>query len=339
MINDINIDEAVLNIVENDGAKQIYTSEKLNITDDLIYNFILKHTEKTLKSDKLKYANWKNEQEEGIKHFCNQFFNKKMTVIELGEKITEKLKGIMNQNNLIPSGDLIVESLISENGPVIGILKVDYIENVKHTVDENADKLAIKLISEKSLTSNKIKKAAFILKNNKTMNCDLLVLDERGKAKAEDYRVDFFENDFLDCEMFKNDRDKTKEFVGVAEKFLKNKDMNPLELVKTRDKLIQTLKEENIVNTEDIADELFSDKDTREEFNEIVKKKLDDTEINLDKDWLDNKYKKMKLKLDNEIEINIPEELYLDKNKFSIIQNGDNTVSVTLKFIKEITSK
>ncbi|ENY99352.1 hypothetical protein HMPREF1092_03238 [Clostridium thermobutyricum] len=338
MIKDININEAVINVVENNGAEQIYNNKKLNITEENIYKFIYKHTERCLKSDKLKYANWKNEQEFGIKELCNQYFENKLDIIELGKKISEKMKAIMNSNNLIPSGDIIVENLITENGPIIGIMKIDYIYNFKHIIDNENNEIGVNLVEDTGLTSNKIKKAAFILKGN-AIDCDLLVLDERTKSKSEEYGSDFFTNTFLDCEIFQNNRDKTKDFIEITEKFLKNRDLNPIEVMQCRDNLRRTIKDEDVINTEDIADEIFRDKEIREEFNDLIKEKLEDTEINVDREWVEQKFKKVKLKLDNDIEISLPEELYLDKNKFSILKNGDNTVSVTIKFIKEIISK
>ena len=41
----------------------------------------------------------------------------------------------MKGNVNIPSCDLIVVSLITDQGPMIGILKMDYVKNFTHSVD------------------------------------------------------------------------------------------------------------------------------------------------------------------------------------------------------------
>ena len=54
-INDININEAVIHILDSNGEEPVLNEYSLELDED-IYKFLYKHIEKCLKDDELKYA-------------------------------------------------------------------------------------------------------------------------------------------------------------------------------------------------------------------------------------------------------------------------------------------
>lgn len=59
-INDININEAIIHILDNNGGEPILNEYTLNLNDDT-YKFVYKHIEKCLKDEELKYAKFNSE--------------------------------------------------------------------------------------------------------------------------------------------------------------------------------------------------------------------------------------------------------------------------------------
>ena len=54
-INDINIQEAVIHIVDSNGEEPVLNEYKLELNEDT-YKFLYKHIEKCFKDEELKYA-------------------------------------------------------------------------------------------------------------------------------------------------------------------------------------------------------------------------------------------------------------------------------------------
>jgi hypothetical protein len=50
-------------------------------------------------------------------------------------------------------------------------------------------------------------------------------------------------------------------------------------------------------------------------------------------------FKKHRIKTDEGIEISIPYEYYMDKDKLEVIKNSDGTVSILIKNVNRVTSQ
>lgn len=71
----------------------------------------------------------------------------------------------MKGNVNIPACDLIVVSIITDVGLMIGILKMDYVKNFTHAVEYLDNKIAIGIVPQAAGlpgSSQRIQKAAFI---------------------------------------------------------------------------------------------------------------------------------------------------------------------------------
>ncbi|EGT0689413.1 nucleoid-associated protein [Clostridium perfringens] len=334
-INDINIKKAVIHILENDGTNPILNENLLELNEDT-YKFLYKHIEKTLKDNKIKYARFKEKDNE-LKDICYSILEDKISLLEGSKRIANQLYSIMRSNNTIPSCDLIIAEILTDIGPFIGILKIDFIENYGHKIENSIISIAQSQGLPKS--GQKIQKAAFIRPKKFSREFDLLVLDKMKKVKGEEeYAINYFIHQFLGCNLVTNERDMTKNFIDYTEKWVKDNIKDTTEALNIQKLVKDKLKNDSEIDiyefVEDIGDVSNNKQALIEKFENSNL-----TEVKVDKDWVEKKFEKVVLNLDDKIKISMQEEDYTDPNKFEIIKNGDNTINVVLKFIKDIEIK
>ena len=77
---------------------------------------------------------------------------------------------------------------------------------------------------------------------------------------------------------------------------------------------------------------MFQDnEDAKESFNTyLLEKGVKDT-IDLDKNYVEKRLKRVRLKIDKDIDIYLSEEAYNDNRRFEIIPNGDGSVNMVIK--------
>ena len=144
-VNDINIQEAVIHILDSNSPDPILNEFTLELTED-IYKFLYRHIEKCFKDEELKTAVFKEERNI-VKEIVQDYLNGvDHDIVNLSKELARQLFAIMNGNTNIPSCDLIVVSLITDQGAMIGILKMDYVKNYTHQVDFVEDKIGIGIV-------------------------------------------------------------------------------------------------------------------------------------------------------------------------------------------------
>lgn len=343
-VNDININEAVIHILDNNSMEPILNEYKLEMEEDT-YKFIYKHIEKCFNDEELKYAKF-NEERNIVKEVVQDYLNgENNDLITFSKELSRQLFSIMKGNVNIPSCDLIVASIITDQGPMIAILKMDYVKNFTHEIEFVDNKIGIGIVPQSAGlpgSSQKIQKAAFIkpIKEEDTYN--LMVLDKQKKSKEDDeYGANYFINSFLGCTIIANERDMTKTFLKAAETWTrKNFVEDAVTAEKVRTTVKGKLKEEDIVNIDELSHELFKDEPkTKEEFCTFVKAQGLNDDVQVDKTWVEKKLKRVRLKIDKDIDLYINEEVYHDNNKFEIQRNGDGSINMIIKHVMNYIEK
>ena len=128
-------------------------------------------------------------------------------------------------------------------------------------------------------------------------------------------------------------RDKTKEFITNAEKWTQKAFKENAESAnEVRNTIKKKLREEDSINIENLATEMFHDnEEAKESFNTyLLEKGFKDT-IDLDKNYIEKKLKRVRLKIDKNIDIYLSEEAYNDNMRFEIKPNGDGSVNMIIK--------
>ena len=343
-INDININEAVIHILDNNSIEPILNEYKLDMDEDT-YKFIYKHIEKCLKDEELKYAKF-NDERNIVKEIVQDYLNGvDGDLIGLSKELSKQLFSIMRGNMNIPSCDLIVSSIITDQGPMIAILKMDYVKNFTHEVEFVDNKIGIGIVPQAAGlpgSGQKIQKAAFIRPIREEDNYNIMILDKQKKSKDEDeYGANYFINSFLGCTIVTNERDMTKAFLKATEAWTrKNFAEDAATAEKVRTTVKGKLKEEDIVNIDELSHELFKDEPrAKDEFSTFVKAQGLNDDVQVDKTWLEKKLKRVRLKIDKDIDLYINEEVYHDNSRFEIQRNGDGSINMIIKHVMNYIEK
>ncbi|MDZ5010172.1 nucleoid-associated protein, partial [Clostridium perfringens] len=220
-----NIQEAVIHIVDSNADEPILNEYSLELNED-IYKFLHRHIEKCFKDEELKYAIF-NPERNIVKELVHDYLNGiDDNLINLSQELARQLFIIMKANVNIPSCDLIVISLITDQGPMIGILKMDYVKNFTHQVEFIENKIGIGIVPQSAgltASSQRIQKAAFIKPIRENQAYNLMVIDKQKKSKEEEaYGANYFVSNFLGCSIVNNERDMTKTFLKATENWTRS---------------------------------------------------------------------------------------------------------------------
>ncbi|WP_294372940.1 nucleoid-associated protein [uncultured Clostridium sp.] len=334
-INDININEAVIHILDSNVDDPVLNEFSLDLDED-IYKFLYKHIEKCFKDDDLKYGKF-NPERNIVKEVVQDYLNgSEDNLIKVSKELANQLFIIMKGNVNIPAGDLIVVSLTTDHGPMIGILKMDYVKNFTHEVQFVNNKIGIGIVPQSAGlpgSGQKIQKAAFIKPVKEDENYNLMILDKQKGSKDDEFGANYFINNFLGASIVVNERDMTKTLVKAVENWTrKNITEDAGKAEEIRSTIKTKLKEEDTINIDDFSQELFSqDANKKEEFSTYIKQQGLESQVSVDKTWVEKKMKRIRLNIDKEIDLYINEETYHDPKKFEIVRNGDGSINLVVK--------
>ncbi|MBD5631374.1 nucleoid-associated protein [Clostridium botulinum] len=337
-IKEVNINEAIIHILDSNANGPILNEYKLKL-DDENYKFILKHVEKCLKDQQLRYAQFNNERNI-VKEVSQEYLNGQSDLLTISKELAKQLFVLMKGNDNIESCDLMIVSISTEYGPMLGILKMDYIKNYIHVIDTVEDKIGINIAPEVTglpMTASKIKKCAFIKPIREGQEFNLMLIDKQKKSKdSEEYGSNYFIKNYLGCNVIENERDMTRQLVENTDKFIKDNIDDVKTAVKTKDLLREKLKKEDTINIEDITDEIFKDDTLKQEFINFNYENNIDKPIEVDKEFVTKIVDTLKFKLNKNITLSIPEDVYSDINSFEVRDNGDGTANIIIKDVSTI---
>ncbi len=343
-IKEININEAVIHILDNNAEEPILNAYPLELTEE-VYAFVFKHIQRCLNDEELKYALF-NKERNIVKEISQEYLNGENNLLNVSKELASQMFILMRSKGNIPSCDLITVAFTTEYGAFLGIFKMDYIKNFMHNVDfvdGNVDINIVPQFTGLPSSSSKIQKCAFIKIINSDNEYDLLVLDKKARKtniENEEYGSNWYMDNYLGCTVVENDRDKTKQFLKVAEKWTQNalnENAEGQEIV--RRKLKRWLNEEDSIDLQEFSDEVFQDDAMKENFKTFAKESGVKDKVNLDKQWIEKKLKRTRLKIDRDIDLYINQETYKDSSRFEITKNGDGSINMTLKNITNYIEK
>lgn len=334
-IKDITVMEAAIHILDNNSEEPILNEYLLELNDD-VYTFLFKHLEKCLKDEELKYAVF-NEGRNVVKEISQEYLGLETDLLTASKELARQLFVQMRTNGNIPSCDLLTIGFTTEYGPMIAVLKMDYVKNFTHEVSFIEDKLGINIVPQTAglpSSSQRIQKGAFIKVLREDNNFDLMVIDKQSKSKDKDeYGTNYFINNYLGCTLVVNERDMTKSFLKATETWTRNhvkEDADKAETIRTTIK--SKLKEDDTIDVEALSHELFKEEpDKKAGFVEFVQAQGLDNEVIVDKEWVEKKLKRVRLKIDKDIDLYITEEGYHDDSRFEIQRNGDGSINIVIK--------
>ncbi|MGK0465002.1 MAG: hypothetical protein ACJAX4_000272 [Clostridium sp.] len=342
-INEVNINEAIIHVLDNNADEPILNEYALDL-DEEKYNFLLKHIQKCLKDEEIKYGFF-DEESNIVKDFSQEYLNGENNLLAVSKELAKRMFILMRTKGSIPSCDLILVSFTTEYGPILGIFKMDYIKNYVHTIEFVDDKLGIDIVPQFTGlpgSAQRIQKCAFIKPIREENKFDLMIIDKKNKSKEnEEYDSNYFTEDYLGCTTFDNKRDVTKKFVKSAEKWTQNEyPENADKAEAIRSTIKRKLKEEDNIDVRELSEEMFPENNgTKEKFVEFITEQGISENINLDKQWLDKRLKRVRLKIDKDIDLYVNTETYNDNSRFEVQRNGDGTINMVIKHVSNYVEK
>ena len=341
-VNEINLNEAIIHILDSNGEQPVLNEFPLVLVEET-YEYILKHLQKCLRDEELKYALFNNERNI-VKELAFEYFEGKSDLINISKEIANQLFVLMKSRGNIPSCDLMVVSITTEFGPMIAILKMDYVKNYTHNIDFIDNKIGINIIPQfigLPSSGQRIQKCAFIKPLKEDNKFDLMVIDKQNKSKDDDYGSNYFISNFLGCTIIDNERDMTRNFIKVAEKWTRNNLKDNADAQEAvRSSIKKSLKSEEEIDIKALSKNMFSDdKEASEKFVQYIKEQGLSENLSVDKAWVDNKLKMVRLKIDKDIDIYIDHETYDDASRFEIVRNGDGTINLHIKHVRNYIEK
>ena len=343
-VNDINIQDAVIHVLDANAGEPVLNEFTLELTEDT-YRFLYKHIDKIFKNDDLVPAVFNSERNivrEIVQDYLNGLDG---DIIEVSKELARQLFIIMKGNINIPSCDLIITSIITDQGPMIGILKLDYVNSFTHQVEFIDNKIGVGLIKHSAAlpgSTQRIQKAAFIKPIREGNKFDLWVLDNnKGRRVDDEYGANYFSNTFLGCSQVSDSRTETKAFIHAVERWTRNNiTENAVEAENIRTTVKDRLQEEDNINITELADELFRDEPKKkQDFEVYIKGNGLDEKIKVDKQFVEKKLKRVRLKIDKDIDLYIDQEAYKDASKFEIQRNGDGSINMIIKNVVNYIEK
>jgi Nucleoid-associated protein len=342
-IREITINEAVIHILDINSDEPVLNEYTLELTEEL-YKFIVRHLERCLKDEELKYAVF-NSERGIIKEVAQEYLMGGSSFLETSWELARQLFILMKSNNNIPSADLMIVSITTEYGPMLCIMKMDYVKNFTHKVDFIEEKIGINIVHQTAglpVGGQKLQKCAFIKPIREEQGFNLMVIDKQTRGKEnEDYGSNYFISNYLGCTIVNNERDLTKTFLKAAETWTRsniNDDADMAETIRTAIK--KKMKEEEHIDIKELSEDIFKAEETaKQDFINYISSQGVEESVTVDKEWVEKKLKRVRLKIDKDIDIYIDDETYHDSNKFEIIRNGDGSINMLIKHVKNYMEK
>ena len=328
----IYIQQAILHILDINTNEPIYSLAGLDITEKFTLDYIHAMIEKVEDSDNMKEGTLPEDSP-----VVGMLANVKDDFVVATRALTDKFYGITKLNYEIPAADLLFVQFTLDEVACLGMFKLNYSDSITHHVSQEDDTLTNHLIVNRAILPS----ARQAIQEGMVLNLESMqyhVLEKKHMI------TELAEKRFYFTEMFLEDEPKPslKENIAMIKKAVQktSKAFNDEEFValaETKQALVHSMEEENVIDNQVVADRLFGDNYAKKEkfFQEVEELGYVDrapAEVAV----AGPKFSKQKLRLNNGIEISIPMDLYQDAEVVEFINNPDGTISVMIKNIEKI---
>ncbi|MEF9951314.1 MAG: nucleoid-associated protein [Clostridium sp.] len=337
-IKDITIEKAIIHIIDNSMGDPILNPRELYLNDDTL-EFIGKHIAKASSDEEAKFAMFNGEN--NIKDMCRRAIYEQDQFIDVSKEIANIFFNHSKANGLIPSGDLIVVKFSCEYGRMLAIMKMIYNKTYIHSIDYVEDEMVIDIKPQfigLPDTMQRLQKCALI---NFEDEYEALIVNRPTKQEKDAKTLNTFSDDIMKCSLLDDKRDDTKSFAQTSEKWVReNLKDDAGKAEEFRREITSVLKNNDVIDIQEIATTIIEDQEIAQNFVETIKDSgISKEKIEVDKEWVEKKLKRKKLKIDKDMEIYINSEAYNDINRFQIKKNGDGTIDIIIRQVRNYFEK
>jgi hypothetical protein len=322
------IHKLIVHVLDKNSDVPILNDFEGKITQE-VDGFFQKVIKRVSKDDDVRKAVFKEYQDNIIKNCCEQIIYNEDTFVDNSKEIASYLFEIMKVNSELESCDLAICLYSNKDEKNVAILKLDYKKLYNHSIfiDDN-DKFDIQFKSNDIgiVESQKPKQCAFVRASGLNDEYHLKVLDKISEKEGIETK---FTTQFLNIEKIFDDKYMTKAFKKSADNWITNAISDVKEAENVRSGLNYALKEKSNIDIKEFADTYLQD-DKKDSFIELMEEKELES-FNIDKDWVNKKVKKRKIKTDNGFSIDANITDFEDPMKYTIRKNENGTFDIVVK--------
>lgn len=336
----IEIRKAVIHVLDKEADEPLLNEFELDINED-IQLFLEKHITRSINDDDAR----KGKFQEGInivKDVSYGILTNDEYFLEGSKDIARQLFKAIKTNSSISSTDLIICLYEDDNIPSIAILKMDYTVSFIHDIEIVDNKFKI-VIRKQDISlpgvNQRIQKCAFVLSPEIHEDYELVILDNQISKGAGEPIAQFFLQTFLGAELILDSKTCTKILRKETENWVRSKVKEGETFAEeVRDFVNTAIREEDEIDIESFSNKVFGGKEElRDEYvSNLREKGLTHEKFEVDREWVEKKLSKIRLKTDDNIEIVIDYELFGNRDKFEIIGNPDGTRTIVIKNVSSL---
>lgn len=334
-IDEIIINKVYISALDKENNALVLSENELELNEET-YEYFEKHILRCIRDDEAKPGKFDGDVNI-VRELCKEIFEEEEGFVPSSKKLSQFLFKCMGNDDKELSGDFAVCLCDSQQGLFLALLKLNYSNSYSHFVKQGDSDIIIDIgINKTGLPGlgQKLARAAFVRKPiNPDDEYDFLAYDKQQEG--------YFCQAFLRISPVRDKRENTRIIQKTSESFARRafKD-NAQEAEGFRKKLTETLMQEDRLNVETLSENLIPSPEKRAEFKAaLVNEGINEADVSIDREWAEKKLKRKRLKVDKSIELYIDDEAYNDKDKFQIKRNGDGTIDIILKNIKNYIEK
>ncbi len=320
---DKNSDFPVLNDVEN----------TVSIETEAFYQKVIR---RILRDEDLRKATFDDYENNEIRVCCDHIMYDEKSFVISSQGIARFMFDSMKINAELDSCDLAIVLFTHKDQKGVAIIKLDYKKLYSHEIvyDDENKVVSINMITNEIgiQDSQKIIHAALVSPSGVNDEWHLSVLDKKAEKEETDSG---FVTEFIKCSKIRDEKYLTKIFKNTTDNWITNAYGNNVkEAEDIRSALNFNLKETNEINLDKFIDESILDEDRKKSYKELMEEKEMNTEFTIDKTWVEKKLKRRSIKTSSGFDIKGLLEDFEDPMKYSLRQNQDGTVDITIKNVE-----
>ena len=321
------IKNAILHIIKNDGNPSVYSETELDTDSEICEAFISKHVKKLMNNPATREATFKAESAvyTAIQSYIQRESNFKDMALSLATRFSEFLNRYVD----IPPADLLIVRFDIKQDQYLALFKLNYNECFTHEANGAANNL-VKCSAVLPFSGGKVEEACLI-----PFNPMLIKLIEKAHP-ADGEMVNYFSELFLECEAALSRKETAQIINEVTEEFLSeyfNSDIKTSALLKTA--MTEEADEAGgIVSMDNVAARAFEDESIKREYIHTLREAGIVEDMPLGAKFVKQQFGTQRLKAENGIEVKFPAELAVDDDHMEIVRHTDGSLTLTLKHLR-----
>lgn len=302
-------------------------SERPGEIDSALNEYLMKHVEKIMEDSNLKRGKIPE-----AYIYEKMFFGTDDDFIGETQRFAEEIHTLIHRNMDIPSGDLAILKLIIDERPFVFCLKLNYRTGITNTMMPQE----VRLINHHKILpsiTQKVDEAFFVDVKERKIN----ILEKKYEVDGE--KVNYMSENILKINFEFSSEEKVKIIQTKAKEVIENHYPNsPEKLIEFKSQVAESITEEGNLETEEVFEKVFSDNmEAKNSLKYSVREEgMENSKIHITPKLEKKLSKKQKIVTEDGIEIFVPLDILLEKDKFRYEQNPDGSINIILKDVGQV---